>query len=219
MGCALLLLIAAGAEAQVRLADSPVPLAAIADATIQDRSIATIALHAKPPARPPEDAVQPGRARESSVEQIIGSHAALNALRPALVRAVVMAESGFNPEARSPKGALGLMQLMPDTARAFGVLDPFDPEQNVRAGTAYLRQLLDRYDNREELALAAYNAGPGAVDRHGRNVPPYSETMQYVATVTGLAGEIAPPAGGRIVKRTETIDGREVVVYTNRGSR
>src|SRR5207237_7688900 len=106
-------------------------------------------------------------------ENLIAEHATLNGLRTDLVRAVVQVESAFNPNARSPKGALGLMQLMPATARQFGVRNPFSPVENVRAGVAYLRQLLDRYDNDERLALAAYNAGPGAVDKYGQTVPPY----------------------------------------------
>src|SRR4030095_14294950 len=103
----------------------------------------------------------------------------LNSIRSDLVRAVVQVESGFNPYAVSPKGALGLMQLMPATAQQFGVRNPFDPLENVRAGVAYLRQLLDRYENDERLALAAYNAGPGAGDRHRQNVPPYRATREH----------------------------------------
>lgn len=96
--------------------------------------------------------------------------------------AVVATESAFNPRARSPKGALGLMQLMPDTARRLGVADPLDPEANLRGGVRYLSMLLDMFDDLS-LALAAYNAGEGAVIRHGRSIPPYPETLAYVPKV------------------------------------
>jgi soluble lytic murein transglycosylase-like protein len=102
----------------------------------------------------------------------------------ALVRSVVKAESNFQPNALSPKGAIGLMQLMPDTARELGV-DPHVPEQNVEAGTRYLRDLLIRYEGNENqvaLAIAAYNAGPAAVDKY-KGVPPYMETQSYVRRV------------------------------------
>jgi soluble lytic murein transglycosylase-like protein len=102
-------------------------------------------------------------------------------LDPALVDAVVRAESGYDPSATSPAGAMGLMQLMPATARALGVADPYDPVQNVHGGVRYLRGLVDRFGD-VTLALAAYNAGPGAVARHG-GVPPYPETRAYVERV------------------------------------
>ena len=93
-------------------------------------------------------------------ENLISEHARLNGVRSDLVRAVMQVESAFNPNAISPKGAMGLMQLMPATMRQYGVRNAFNPAENVRAGVAYLRDLLDRYSNNEELALAAYNAGP-----------------------------------------------------------
>src|SRR4051812_21712934 len=124
----------------------------------------------------PEETGERGREFDSIVQE----HAVRHAIRPELVRAVIQVESGFNPRALSPKGAMGLMQLMPATARSLGVVDPFAPADNIRGGTAYLRHLLDRFDGDESLALAAYNAGPEAVDRYGRQVPPYRETRDYV---------------------------------------
>jgi soluble lytic murein transglycosylase-like protein len=103
-------------------------------------------------------------------------------LEPALIHAVISAESGYNPLARSPKGAKGLMQLMPDTARRYGVDNPLDPEQNIHGGAAYLRDLLTLFGNDLKLALAAYNAGEGTVMEYG-SIPPYRETKQYVPKV------------------------------------
>lgn len=154
--------------------------------------------------------------RGRAFDELIAEHARLNGVRADLVRAVMQVESAFNPYARSPKGAMGLMQLMPATARQFGVRNPFNPVENIRAGVAYLRELLDRYQNNEELALAAYNAGPGAVDQHGQSVPPYRETQNYVAHVNQLAGRPIELRGNRIYRVTESIDGREVVRYTDK---
>jgi soluble lytic murein transglycosylase-like protein len=105
-----------------------------------------------------------------------------NELDPALLSAVIGQESGFQPRAVSSAGAIGLMQLMPETARELGVRDPFDPAQNVDGGAKYLRTLIDRYHGRLDFALAAYNAGPGAVDKFG-GVPPYPETQAYVKNI------------------------------------
>lgn len=151
-------------------------------------------------------------------DNLIADHARTNNVRPALIRAIVEVESAFNPRARSPKGALGLMQLMPAIARQFHVSDPFDPDQNIRAGSSYLRQLLDRYDGNEALALAAYNAGPGAVDRYGEAIPPFRETQSYVDKVGDIAGTgsavTVPTATTKFYKLVEIVDGREVVTYT-----
>lgn len=115
-------------------------------------------------------------------EDIVRQAAAANGVDPNLVDAIVVNESGFNPEATSGAGAQGLMQLMPATAAALGVDNPYDPVQNIGAGTRYLRQLLDRFGGDVRLAVAAYNAGPGAVDQYG-GVPPYAETRRYVERV------------------------------------
>jgi soluble lytic murein transglycosylase len=121
-------------------------------------------------------ATQPG-----DIDRLIRLAAHENQVQPALVKAVIKAESNFDARATSRRGAKGLMQLMPKTARAMGAEDLHDPEENVRAGARYLRHMLDRYGDMR-LALAAYNAGPTAVDRY-RGVPPYRETRAYVKRV------------------------------------
>lgn len=123
---------------------------------------------------------------DERIGDLIERFAAHHGLDATLVRAVVQVESGFNPRAQSSKGAMGLMQLMPGTARELAVTDPWDPEQNVRGGTAYLRRMLDRFGELE-LALAAYNAGPEAVVRHS-GVPPFAETREYVRKIFCLTG-------------------------------
>jgi soluble lytic murein transglycosylase-like protein len=100
-----------------------------------------------------------------------------------LIHAVVRAESGYNPKAVSPKGAGGLMQLMPATAKRYGVQDRFDPEQNLMGGSRYLKDLLILFNNDLKLAIAAYNAGEGAVMRYGNKIPPFAETQNYVPKV------------------------------------
>lgn len=114
--------------------------------------------------------------------QDITQIAAQYSLDPALMHAVISAESAYNPSAVSNKGAMGLMQLMPATARRFGVQDPFDPIANMHGGARYLRWLIDRFNN-TYLAVAAYNAGEGAVERYGNSIPPYEETQTYVTRV------------------------------------
>jgi soluble lytic murein transglycosylase-like protein len=157
---------------------------------------------------------RPPDGRSAQFDPMIDEHAAAQGVDPDLVRAVIQVESAFNPRAVSPKGAMGLMQLMPATAVELGVGNPFDPDQNIGGGVRYLKQLLTRYDDKVELALAAYNAGPGAVDRYGQAVPPYRETRDYVKKITRNAAPAKPPT--RIYRWVEVIDGREIVRYSNK---
>lgn len=117
---------------------------------------------------------------------IIDQTARRTALQPALLKAVIAAESAFDPNAVSRAGAQGLMQLHPKTAARYGVGNPFDPAANVDGGARYLSDLMRRFNNNLELVLAAYNAGEEAVERHGRRIPPYAETQAYVPTVLRL---------------------------------
>jgi soluble lytic murein transglycosylase-like protein len=117
--------------------------------------------------------------------EIIDRVAAEHNVDARLVRAMISVESGYQERARSRKGAMGLMQLMPDTARRFNVTDPYNPQANIEGGIRYLRTLLDRFP--ERLALAAYNAGEAAVERF-RGIPPYAETREYVTRVLHLVG-------------------------------
>ncbi len=118
----------------------------------------------------------------------IEAAAARHGVDPALLKALIRQESNFNPNAVSPAGARGLTQLMPGTASSLGVTDPTDPAQAIEGGAKYLRQQLDRFGGDVEKALAAYNAGPGAVAKFG-GVPPYAETQAYVQKVMGYARE------------------------------
>jgi hypothetical protein len=131
---------------------------------------------------------------------LVAEVAQRHGLPPELVHAVVAVESGFQPQAVSPKGAQGLMQLMPKTASSLGVADAFDPEQNLDGGVRYLGELLTLYGGDLTRALAAYNAGPGAVAKHN-GVPPYAETQAYVRKVLSRY-EPAAPAGGKAARRS-----------------
>jgi soluble lytic murein transglycosylase-like protein len=150
----------------------------------------------------------------SRYDTLIEEHASKQNLRPDLVRAVIQVESGFNPYALSNKGAMGLMQLMPGTARELGVRNAYDPVQNIRGGTEYLRQLLDKFGGDEALALAAYNAGAGAVTKYGNAIPPYRETRQYVEKI-GSRSSLYTGGSAPIYKWTEIVDGVAVPRYSN----
>jgi len=136
-------------------------------------------------------------------EQLIASNAKTNKLDPALVKAMIAVESAFDPAALSPKGAIGLMQIMPATGERYGVADDpkrtaeqklFEPAINLRVGTRYLRDLLARFDNDLDLVLAAYNAGEGAVEQYRNTVPPFPETQDYVVLVKQFLDFYRPPA-------------------------
>jgi hypothetical protein len=119
--------------------------------------------------------------------EIIASASEAEGINPLLVRALIQVESKFRPTARSPKGAMGLMQLMPSTVREYNVRNPFEPKANIEAGIKHLKTLIDRFGSSLELALAAYNAGPGAVEKFN-GVPPYRETRDYVTRILSIAG-------------------------------
>jgi soluble lytic murein transglycosylase-like protein len=156
--------------------------------------------------------------RSQVYEPLIVEHAAAHNISADLVRAVIQAESAFDPFARSHKGAMGLMQLMPATARAYNVLNAYDPAQNIRAGVAYLKSLLVRYSHNVELALAAYNAGPGAVEKYGA-VPPYRETRDYVKKIRNHA-RAAALSSTMVYKTTRVSEdgGKKTFSYSNKPS-
>ena len=121
--------------------------------------------------------------KRKQFSNLVGEAARENQLDPALLHAVIAAESGYNPNAVSPKGAVGLMQMMPDTGRRYGVQNLYDPAQNVKGGAQYLRDLMVLFNQDVSLAVAAYNAGEQAVAEHGNRIPPYRETEAYVPRV------------------------------------
>lgn len=163
----------------------PESIASVVRANPRTGKLVRIVLGQAPAARAPEAA-----SFKAAVERIAAEHS----LPAELIHSVIRVESNYNPYAVSPKGALGLMQLIPATARRFGVSDAFNPEENIRGGATYLRYLLDLYSGNYTLALAAYNAGEAAVARYG-DVPPFPETRNYVNSVGSLlARQGARPA-------------------------
>lgn len=126
----------------------------------------------------------------TGLSTLVDRAAAAHHIEPALLRAMIEIESGLSVRAVSPRGAQGLMQLMPATARDYGVTNAFDPRQNINAGAQHLRRLLDRFGQDKVLALAAYNAGAEAVVRHRHQIPPYAETMAYVPRVLQRLAEL-----------------------------
>lgn len=168
--------------AQMNAPATPAPAAApAATAPASPFAGALAAAQASPSAAPVS-----GTGASSAFDAQINAAAASNGIDPALLKGLVSQESGFNPNARSGAGAVGLTQLMPGTAATLGVTNPLDPAQSLQGGAKYLREQLDRFGGDEKLALAAYNAGPGAVQKYG-GVPPYAETQNYVTSVMGKA--------------------------------
>jgi soluble lytic murein transglycosylase-like protein len=137
----------------------------------------------------------PRLARKARYDKVVEEVSRAYGLESALLHAVISVESSYNPKAVSRQGAAGLMQLMPGTAKRYGVADAFDPAQNLRGGANYLRDLLNLFDSDVSLALAAFNAGEDAVMKYGNRIPPYRETLQYVPRVLGYYQRYRASAG------------------------
>lgn len=129
------------------------------------------------------------KAQKADIDELIETFSEKYDIDGDFIKAIIKQESGFNAKATSKKGAMGLMQLMPKTAESLGVIDAYNPSQNIEGGVKYLKGLLEKYDNNKELALAAYNAGPGAVKKYG-GIPPYKETQNYVNAIMGTYNKV-----------------------------
>lgn len=160
---------------------------------------------------PQRNSVIPSRTPLTEVKDLVMSTARNFDVPPALVDSVIQVESNYDPFAVSPKGAQGLMQLMPATAKRFGVKDTFDPKQNIEGGVRYLKFLQETFKD-DRLAIAAYNAGEGAVQRYG-SVPPYPETVDYVAKVGKKIGQARRAEGAQQVKPKDPANVAEVPEY------
>lgn len=147
-------------------------------------SMVSAAMNANAARAPTASGGAPAPEASAQIDQLVGANAGAWGVDPALVKAIIANESGFDPNATSKTGAQGLMQLEPETAAGLGVSNAYDPAQNIWGGTRYIRGLLDRFHGDLRLAVAAYNAGPGAVEKYG-GVPPYAETQAYVENVLG----------------------------------
>ena len=167
------------------------------------------------PIAPDNAALMHGREISSeAVDQAVEDAASRHGVDPNLVRAIIRVESNFNPHAVSRKGAMGLMQLMPQTARSMNVTNAFDPSQNVDAGVRHLKSLLEDYNGNLELSLAAYNAGSTAVKK-SKGIPPYTETRNYVSKITGLYRAGSPSASPLASHIRVSRDSEGHLVYTN----
>ena len=209
--CTAILALAAASPAEAggiygyAAADGSVYLSNMPD---DDRYVPLILEQADPPAgQPPKSRATPAAAPGvADTLSLIDQAARDHRLDSALLQAVVTVESGYDSRAVSGKGATGLMQLMPDTASRYGITDLYDPAQNLDAGARHLRYLLERFNCDLSLVLAAYNAGEGAVRRHGNNIPPFRETVAYVPKVLRLYEKLrnsVSPTGPGVSARPE----------------
>jgi soluble lytic murein transglycosylase-like protein len=195
-----------------------VPSQARAETRMEERDGVLYVKNVEPPLAVALSKAGAAATTPESYRPLIRHAAERNGLTPALVESVIRVESNFQPRAVSPKGARGLMQLMPATAAQLGVRNVFDVRENVEAGVRHLRYLMDRYEGNVSLALAAYNAGVDAVARYG-GIPPFAETRAYVARIlslleqTGASGSRETQAAARALYRYEGRDGG--VVYSN----
>ena len=220
----ILLIVPVCAEAQERPLSppkkSPVPLTV----TDQERARAEELSRKKPEEKKAPPTIKiPARlvgrhisSGNSAVDTLVYEAAAQNGLDPCLIISVMRAESGFNRNAVSPKGASGLMQLMPATAVRFGVKNMFDPEENVMGGAKYLRWLLDRFRGDVRLALAGYNAGEGAVEFYGHRIPPFLETQNYVRTIYARYSNIhsdSPPEPAAVATAPPATEKEKIPTY------